>query len=86
MSTHPFLAALSLFTLIAVVAYGLWEYRSVRRHQRRRNEPTGTLSHEHFTADADLAPDGVASDAATAVRLPEPVGAAATRASRLPDA
>jgi hypothetical protein len=41
MATHPFLALLALFTLVAIALIVFWQQRSARHEQRRRGERPG---------------------------------------------
>ena len=89
MSDFPFLATLSLVTLVAVVGIGFWQIRSVRRSQARRGEQPGNLTHHNLSADSDfVAPHARTLDekAEVAARVRHPVGEAATAASERPAA
>ena len=59
---HPFLTALSLFTIVAVLAVGFWQLRSVRRSQARMGEKPGETKIESRELDARLAAQGCTSD------------------------
>ncbi len=89
MSNTTLLGALALFTLLAVMIFGFWQYGSVRSSQKRRGEETGTLQHHNLSTDGDfvVAPTpSVDEGIGAAGRHPEPVGADATRSADRPAA
>lgn len=44
MNTVPFLAILALFTIIAVLAFGFWQFKRVRQSQASRGETPGGIA------------------------------------------
>lgn len=88
-STHPFLAALALFTLIVVAALIAWQLRASRREQRIRGERPGdnmiqaknpTVNMHGAAQDplepvppATVATGGTGDETTRSARLPDPV-------------
>ena len=93
MGNVPFLTALSMFTLVAVVALSVWQFRSIRRSQQRHGEKPGEVKTAHLPPDPDVvAPGGqlttpatTTADAVSAGAGTSSTGDDTTRSAQTPD-